>query len=173
MGPRNGIYEPFRREDTECVEPPEPDEEREEGAGVVEGETVLVPEGEYEIRYVDYETAHYFGKACVIVRFAIIEPEEYAGLPIDRFYNVKRLDGPPRRFGEYTAKNRGNLIREFRRIAGHAGRLDRISFKRFKNLRIIAEIQTVRRDYQRQTLDEDDHYSRISKLVKVLPGEDW
>jgi hypothetical protein len=40
-------------------------------------------------------------------------------------------------------------------------------------LRIIAEIQTVRRDYQRQTLDEDDHYSRISKLVKVLPGEDW
>jgi len=133
----------------------------------------LVPEGEYELRYVDYETGHYFGRARVIVHFAIIEPQEYAGLPIDRFYNVKGLGGPPRRFGEYKAKNRGNLTREFKRIAGQTGRLDRISFKRFKDLRIIAEIQAVRRDYQHQTLDEDDHYSRISKLVKVLLGEDW
>ena len=173
MVSRSGLNEPLPRKDTVCVEAPEPDEEPEEGAGVVEGGTVLVPEGEYELRYVNYETANYFGGPRVVVHFAIIAPEEYAGLPIDRFYSVKSLDGPPRRFGEYKAKNRGNLIREFKRIAGHAGRLDRISFRRLKNLRIIAEIQTVRRDYQRQTLGEDDHYSRISKLVKVLPGEDW
>ena len=173
MRSRNDLYEPLPRKDTVCVEAPEPDEEREEGAGIVEGDTVLVPEGEYEIRYVDYETGLYFGKARVIVHFAIIGPEDYAGSPIDRYYNVKKLTGPPIRFGGFVAKQRGNLNREFKRITGHAGRLDRISFKRFKNLRIIAEIQTVRRDYQRQTLDEDDHYSRISKLVKVLPGEEW
>ena len=173
MGSRTNLDEPLRRKGTVCVETHEPDEERDEGAGVVEGETVLVPEGEYEIRYLYYETGHYFGKACVTVDFVIIGPEEYEGLPICRFYNVKELDGPPRRFANYKANNGGNLTREFRRIAGHTGRPDRISFRQFKNLRIIAEIETVRRDYKRQALDEDDHYSRISRLVKVLPGEDW
>ena len=96
MGSIHGLYKHLRREDTECVEPPEPDEEPDEGGGVVEGGTFLVPEGEYELRYVDYETADYFGGPKVVVHFAIIEPEEYAGLPIDRFYNVKSLDGPPR-----------------------------------------------------------------------------
>ena len=154
-------------------EAPPLDEEPDEGSGVVEGETILVPEGEYELRYVDFETADYFGKPRVVVYFAIIEPDDYAGLPIERFYYVKKLIGPPQRFGKYKAKPRGNLIREFKRIAGRAGRLDRISFKRFRDLRIIAEVQTVRRDYQRQPLDEDDYYSRIARLVKVLPGDDW
>ena len=154
-------------------EAPPPDEEPDEGSGVVEGDTILVPEGEYELRYVDFETADYFGTAKVFVHFAIIKPEDYAGLPIDRFYNVKRLASPPQRFGKYVAKPCGNLIREFKRIAGRADRLDRISFKRFKDLRIIAEVRTVRRDYQRQPLDEDDYYSRIFRLIRVLPGDDW
>ena len=154
-------------------EAPPPDEEPDEGGGVVDGDCVLVPEGEYELRYVDYETAHYFGKARVFVHFAIIEPEDYAGLPIDRYYNVKRLTGPPQRFGKYAARPRGNLIREFKRIADRPLRLDRISFSKFKDLRIIGDIRTVRRDYHREPLHEDDYYSRIASLIRVLPGDEW
>ena len=99
----------------ECEAPPL-DEEPEEGGGVVEGETVLVPEGEYELRYVDYETANYFGKARVFVHFAIIEPEDYAGLPIDRYYNVKRLSGPPKRFGKYVAGKHGRIYSRNERL---------------------------------------------------------
>jgi len=154
-------------------EAPPLDEEPEEGSGVVDGDTVLVPEGEYELRYVDFETADYFGKPKVIVHFSIIEPDDYAGSPINRFYNVKTLTGPPQRFGKYRAKPCGNLIREFKRIAGRANRLDRISFKRFRDLRIIAEVRTVQRDYLREPLHEDDYYSRISRLIRVLPGDDW
>ena len=154
-------------------EAPPLDEEPDEGSGVVEGDTVLVPEGEYELRYVDFETADYFGKPRVIVHFSIIKPDDYAGLPINRFYNVKTLAGPPQRFGKYRAKPCGNLIREFKRIAGRANRLDRISFKRFRDLRIIAEVRTVQRDYLRQPLHEDDYYSRILRLIRVLPGDDW
>ena len=154
-------------------EAPPLDEEPDEGSGVVEGDTVLVPEGEYELRYIDFETADYFGSPKVIVHFAIIEPDDYAGLPIDRYYYAKKLTGPPGRFGTYKARPCGNLIREFKRIAGRAKRLDRISFKRFRDLRIIAEVKTVRRDYLRQPLHEDDYYSRIFRLVRVLPGNDW
>ena len=154
-------------------EAPPLDEEPEEGSGVVEGDTVLVPEGEYELRYVDFETANNFGKPKVIVHFAIIDPEDYAGLPIERYYNVKELTGPPRRFGRYVAHRKGDLPREFNRIAGKSERLDRISFARFKDQRIIGEVRTVSRDHKKVPLLEEDKYSRIARLVRVLPGDDW
>ncbi len=154
-------------------EAPPLDEEPEEGGGVVEGETVLVPEGEYELRYVDYETAKYYGSPKVVVHYAIIEPEEFAGLPVDRFYNAKKLTGPPGPFGKYIAPRRGDLFREFKRLVGRAERLDRISFNKLKGKRIVGDVQTVVIDHNHEELPVDDRYSRIRRLVSVLPGEDW
>jgi hypothetical protein len=158
---------------TKQVELPPNEDEPHEGGGAVDGECVLVPEGEYELRYVDYETATYFGSPKVVVHFAIVSPEEYAGLPIDRFYNVKRLAGPPGLYGKYVAARRGDLIREYSEIVGRTGRLDRISFMPFKDQRIIGQIETVRFNYKRDPLPESEYYSRIGKLVSVLPGDDW
>ena len=54
----------------------------------------LVPEGEYVLRYMDWETGNFFGQAKVIVHFAISEGE-YAGTPIELYYNVKAsIQGP-------------------------------------------------------------------------------
>ena len=150
-----------------------PDREPDEGGGSVDGECVLVPEGDYELRYIDYETAKYYGNPKVIVHYAICAPEEYAGLPVDRFYQAKALIGPPGRFGKYKAKRRGHLVREFHKLIGHADRLDRISFARLKGKRIIGDIQTVRSDHNRNPLPEEDQYSRISRLVAILPHDDW
>ena len=148
-------------------------EEPDEGGGVVDGECVLVPEGEYELRYVDYETATYYGSPKVVVHYAIIEPEEFAGLPVDRFYNAKKLTGPPGRFGKYVAQRRGDLFREFKKLVGRAERLDRLRFARLKGQRVIGEIQTVKIDHKHEELPEDDRYSRIRRLIKVIPGDDW
>ena len=149
------------------------DEEPEEGSGVVDGDTVLVPDGEYELRYVDFETAMYFGKPKVVVHYAIIRPDDYAGLPVDRFYNAKKLTSPPGRFGKYIAPRRGDLFREFKRLVGRADRLDRLRFARLKGQRVIGEIHTVKIDHKHEKLPEDDRYSRIRRLIKVLPGDDW
>ena len=154
-------------------EAPQLDEEPEEGGGTVDGECVLVPEGEYELRYVDYETATYYGSPKVVVHYAIIEPEEYAGLPVDRFYNATKLTGPPGRFGKYVAPRRGDLFREFKRLIGQGERLDRLRFARLKDQRVIGEIQTVKTDHKHEELPEDDRYSRIKRLIHVLPGDDW
>ena len=148
-------------------------EEPEEGGGTIDGECVLVPEGEYELRYIDYETARFFGGPKVVVHYAIIEPEEFAGLPIDRFYNAKKLNGPPGRFGKYVARPNGNLFREFKKLVGRVERLDRISFAKLKGKRIIGDIQTVKTDHKHEELTEDDRYSRIRRLIKVLPGGNW
>ena len=149
------------------------DEEPAEGGGIVDGECVLVPEGEYELRYVDYETTAYFGSPKVVVHYAIVEPDEFAGLPVDRFYNAKKLTGPPGRFGRYIAPRRGDLFREFNRLIGRVERTDRLRFAWLKGQRVIAEIQTVKTDHKHEELPEDDRYSLIRRLIKVLPGDDW
>ena len=154
-------------------EAPPLDEEPEEGGGTVDGECILVPEGEYELRYVDYETATYYGSPKVVVHYAIIEPEEYAGLPVDRFYNAKKLTGPPGRFGQYVAPRRGDLFREFRKLVGRTERPDRLRFAQLRGQRVIGEIQTVRTDHKHEELPEGDRYSRIKRLIHVLPGDDW
>ena len=154
-------------------EGPPPDQEPEEGGGTVDGECVLVPEGEYELRYVDYETGHYFGGQKVVVHYAIIIPEEYAGLPVDRFYNASRLTGPPGRFGKYAAPRRGHLVREFNRLIGRSGRLDRLRFAQLKDRRVIGEIETVTTDHKHEELPDEDRYSRIKRLIHVLPGDNW
>ena len=77
------------------------------------------------------------------------------------------------RFGNYVALPRGDLIREFHRIVGKPGRRDRISFQQFKDKRIIGQMETVYVDYERNPLSEDQQYSRVGKLVRVLPDKDW
>ncbi len=132
-----------------------------------------MPNGEYEIRYIDYETACFFGNPKVILRCAIIEPEEFAGTPVERFYNVTRLTGPPCKYGNYVAPIRGDLFREFRMAVKEPERRDRISFRSLKGKRLIAELETVKKDHHHNPLPEDAQYSRIARLVRVLPGDDW
>jgi hypothetical protein len=149
------------------------EQEPESGGGIVEGACILVPEGGYELRYVDYDTATFFGNPKVVVHFAIANPAEYAGLPVDRFYNAKKLTGPAGRYGNYVASPRGALIREFSRIIDPPGRSDRISFAKFRNKRIIGDIETVKIDYKRERLQKGDYYSRVKELVSALPADDW
>ena len=158
--------------DDDRVAPPF-DEEPEEGGGTVDGECVLVPDGEYELRYVDYETATYYGNPKVVVHYSIIDPEEYAGLHVDRFYNALRLTSPPGRFGKYVAPRRGDLFREFKKLVGRSERLYRLRFTQLKDQRVIGEIQTVKTDHRHEELPEEDRYSRIKRLLHVLPSDDW
>ena len=148
-------------------------EESDEGGGTISGTCVLVPDGEYEVRYVDYETGRFFGTSKVILHCAIVVPEDYAGLPVDRFYNVTRLIGPPKVFGNFDAPMRGDLVREYRRAVKEPDRTDRISFVPLRNKRLIVELETVTTDYEHYELAREDQYSRIKRLVQVLPDENW
>ncbi len=88
-------------------------EEAVEGGGEISGSCIAVPNGEYELRYIDYETARFFGTPKVIIHCEIVEPDEYVGLPVDRFYNVDRLKGPPRRYGDYVELCRADIFRVY------------------------------------------------------------
>ena len=65
------------------------------------------------------------------------------------------------------------MIREFKRLVGRGERLDRLRFARLTGQRVIGVIQSVKTDHKHEELPEDDRYSRIRRLIKVLPGDDW
>jgi hypothetical protein len=139
-----------------------------DGFGQVICENVLVPPGEYLVRYLRYWTAIYWDKPKVFVEFSIVSPEEHAGLPVERMYNAAKLLGPPRNSGNFRPAPRGTLLREYRRLMGDPGRLDRISFAQLTSKDILAKITTVTKDRNRNTLTKADQYSRIDELIMIV-----
>lgn len=148
-------------------------EECPDGGGEIDGICVVVPDGEYEVRYDYYETTAAFRNTKVELHCAIIMPEEFAGVPISRYYNVPSLTGPPKRYGKFKAKPRGSLVREFRRLFDQPDRLDRISFARLKGRRLIVRVRTVTRGPDYQELPKHDQYSVIAELINIRPDDDW
>ena len=148
------------------------DEEPDGGGGEIIGNCIPIPPGIYEVRYMYYATGYFKDQAKVTVYFGIVDPEEYAGTPLERFYNVDSLKGPPKRYGNYRAKARGDLNREVGMLLGPVNRLDRISFAKLRGRRIICEVETVIMDRDKRPLPEDQYYSCIRRFVKVLE-EGW
>jgi len=153
-------------------EAPPLDEEPEEGGGEILGTCLSIPPGMYEVRYMYYATGYFRDQAKVTVYFGIVEPEEYAGTELERFYNVDSLTGPPKRYGNYRAKALVDLNREVGMLLGEVDRVDRISFAKLRGKRIICEVETVVKDGDKRPLLEDHYYSCIRRFVKVL-AEDW
>lgn len=145
-------------------------EEGYEGGRVI-GPLCLIPSGNYEVAYLYYETGVYWGKPKVVVHFSVINHDTYAGTEVDRFYNVASLDGPPRRYGGFSAGCRGDLYREYIGLRSEAVRRDRISYAFLKEKRVLAQIEPVTRDYQRRPLPSDDQYSRITNLIRIIDDE--
>ena len=172
MGSKNALYEPLPPKVTICREAPEPDEEGDGGGGEIVGNCISILPGIYEVRYVCYTTGYFKNNAKVTVHCSVVNPEEYAGTPLERFYNVDFLKGPPKRYGKYRAKARGDLVREIGMLIGPTKRLDRLSISGLRHKRLICEVETVTNDRDKRPLSPDQQYSCIRRFIKIL-DEDW
>ena len=143
--------------------------EPEDFDGIVEDRTVLVPPGEYILAYCGYRTGRYFGGPKVILSLSILDPDYYAALPLERFYNVGALTSAVGEKGTFKATARGHLIREYQALIGNHPRPERISFERLRGKRILAEVETVERNHANQKIARDACYSRVARLVRCLP----
>ena len=141
-----------------------------EGGRII-GPLCLIPSGKYEVAYSYYETGIYWGQPKVVVHFSVINHDTFAGTEVDRFYNASSLEGPPRRYGGFSAVGRGDLYREYSRLKNETVRRDRISYSFLKGKRVLAQIEPVTLNYQRQPLASDEQYSRITKLIGILDDD--
>ena len=148
-------------------------EEPDEGGGEIIGNCIVIPPGTYEVRYMYYGTGRFRDQAKLTVYCAVIKPEDYAGTPLERFYNVDSLKGKPKRYGDFRATARGDLNREISSLIGPVGRLDRVSPSRLRGKRIVCEVETVVQDRDRRPIPHSQQYSCIRRFVKILPDDDW
>ena len=138
--------------------------------GIVDGYHPCLPDGEYEVQYMYWETVKQQHGGKAIVHFAIVS-EDCAGIEILRYYNVRELVGPPKKSGKFKVGDRCDLVREYRRLLGDPDRLDRISLNRYRNKRIIVSVRQVSSDWKENTLPESAFYSVIGELLRIIPEE--
>ena len=148
-------------------------EEPTDGGGTIEGGCIAVPNGKYELRYMYYETAIYFGSARVIVHCAIDASDQYAGIEVCRFYNVKEVTLPTRKYGKYVALPCGDLVREYKNLVSDPERMNRISFSVLKGKRLLGRLARVTRSHSRDNLATEHQYSKIKEFITVIPDDHW
>lgn len=132
----------------------------------------LLKDGTYRCRYAFYETRKAFGAGTpkVVLTFTVIEPQEYQGIPIQRFYNVSRLTSEPKRGGGFVPPRTGGLVREMERLFGGATRRDRLVIgKNFRSRDWLVIVRTVSVDFKRLPLPEASRYSVIEAIVAPAP----
>ena len=143
-----------------------------EGFGRIIVPSCLIPEGQYDVRYCHYETQICFGGPKVVVHFLVDKHDIYDGSPLARYYNVLRLDGSPRKYGNFDiGSSNCDLVREYRRLVKQPARSDRISFAPLKDKQIGARVRTVTSNSRRQPLSDNEQYSVIAELVRIIREE--
>ena len=147
--------------------------EDEEG-GVFDSNDSLhrLQDGTYRCRYEFYETRPAFGmgRPKVAMTFTVVEPHEYQGIPLQKFYNVSRLSSEPKRGGGFVAPPKGDLARDMERLFRGAKRQDRLAIrKNFGSRDWTVSVRTVSADSKRRPLPEASRYSVIEAIVAPAP----
>ena len=127
----------------------------------------LIPEGIYELGYVDYSTWVFMGRQPkVIIRFRVIDPGDYFGLVIPAYYNVTRIIGKRGRNGGFKGNKRSNLVRDFYRVFPNQvlTRLDRIPLSKLGTVVIRGSVETVKQGFDQRAIPEPVQYSIVRRI---------
>ena len=115
----------------------------------------------------------YFGSPRFVVHCAIDASDQYAGIEVCRFYNVKEVTLPTRKYGDYVAIPCGDLVREYKNLVSDPKRMNRISFSALKGKRLLGRLVRVTQSYEHECLAPEHQYSKIKKFITVIPDEQW
>jgi len=131
----------------------------------VEGrELLLIPEGNYALRFQSFATANMFGSGRLIMRFRIAEGA-HNGKVLERYYPVKTV-GKVGKKGGFSVTKRSRFLREFVTVTGHLpDRLDRVPITRLRAFLVTAKVETVCKDYEGFEIPKVLQYSKIGRLL--------
>ena len=125
----------------------------------------LVPPGEYEARFKNYETFQMYGGGGKLrAFFTITDPGPAFGVAVPRFWNVTLTKRG------FTVGKRTVFLREFCRLFPEYRlmRRERIPMSYFRGKAFMIRVQTVDTDRQRRAIPEQVHYSKVAEILKVL-----
>ena len=132
----------------------------------------LVPEGQYKVKFNQYETLKMFGSPKLRMEFQIIDFGDYFETRLNRYYTLHRLIGKPCAGGRFkpTGQTSVLLVHYYacHPTAPRIKRLDRIPMTPWKDGEYIADVKTVRSNHRQHKLPEQLQYSKIDDLRRAV-----
>lgn len=131
--------------------------------GTAIGPPPRLPNGDtYVVGFVRASEGVFCGKARLFLWFQIVEPTEYAGQQI-------YLCCPKPEKGRFGIGSK--FVEAWRVAAGQwPARRDRLSTKVFRGSYFRAAVRTVTRNQHGDERPENDHYSKIDRLIERVAG---
>jgi len=136
--------------------------------GKVVGYHAEIPEGLYTVKYCGYETGKSWNSQKVTVKFAVVEGE-YAGVPLARYYNVRRLYEPIGPNGDFDVGDRSYLVKEFRSLFPDIRSTSEIDLDLYRSKSIRVKVVTTNKTGTGEELTGPNQYSVIRKLIEIIP----
>jgi len=136
------------------------------------GDSVLIPEGEYEAVYVSHENTNGSFGPKVKVTFRIVSHGPFYETLIPAWYNIQ--DGSPsKRKGAKVKLKRGSrLTGELLKVLQIKQRVDRLSPSMLKGYLLTVKVRTVKTNSRQKKLTEAQQYSLVDSLVCILNFQD-
>ena len=132
----------------------------------------LVPEGQYKVRFIQYETLKRFGSSKLRMEFQIIDFGDHFETSVCRYYTLHHLIGKPCVGGRFkpTAQTSVLLVHYYdcHPTAPRIKRLDRIPMDLWKDGEYIADVKTVSSNHRQHKLPEQLQYSKIDDLRRAV-----
>ena len=128
----------------------------------------IIPDGEYCVQYLTYHTAYYRGiqKAPkVVVTFSVVD-QKFKNTPLQRYYNVIRLDEPPGEKGDFSFGSKCDLYREYLNVFDSEANRKYIDWKLFEKYPVTAKVEKVTKDHEGRNIHRYAQYSIIKQLSK-------
>ena len=125
---------------------------------------VLVPKGEYRVEFRSWKKFWHFRRPDLVMWFEIVEENDYFGEILPAYYRVT-WNGD-----QFMAGWKSNFIRDYQQCFGTVDRNDQFDTSEFEELVFLAEVREVTHDQEKRLLAKVNQYSRIGRLLEVIPS---
>lgn len=131
----------------------------------------LIPDGFYTAKIQDWRTFRYMGDPRVEFTFEIKEGD-YANTRVGFFTGVRSIIGKEVIRGEFIPAGRqSNLGKALRLVEQLSG--ERPTIRKILGANWEIQVITIKIDSQRQALQEEDWYSKVTKIKPISMSDDW
>jgi len=128
--------------------------------------TPLLPEGEYTFMCLGHQKRKNRVGSDKFVLKMQIQGGVYDGIILLKHYGIRGITSE----GRIIVGEMSDLLRQYYAVtdAPRLDRLDRMPMSAFNGLLIRASVITVKKDWNRDELPKQSHYSRVHKLLRKI-----
>ena len=136
------------------------------------GNSILIPDGEYQAVYVSHSTTNGSYGPKVKITFRIVSLGPYFEKLVDAWYNTKGVGQKVGKRGKIILSRHSKLTFELVKLFHRKQRPERISPEMLKGHVVVVKVRTVTQNSRQKNLPEALKYSTVDSMVCLLTHQD-